>query len=90
MVNELSKIHEWDGGGLHAVTDPGSNMPASCGLMVGLTGGTYAQSFPDTAAEFKCDPKYLIATDKSTWGTDLGADRVATLYQNANVIKPQS
>ena len=90
MVNELSKIHEWDGGGLHAVTDPGSNMPASCGLMVGLTGGTYAQSFPATAAEFKCDPKYLIATDKSTWGTELGADRVATLYQNANVIKPQS
>ncbi|ALU73548.1 hypothetical protein H351_31585 (plasmid) [Rhodococcus erythropolis R138] len=90
MVNELSNIHEWDGGGLHAVTDPGKNMPASCGLIVGLTGGTYSQAFPSTAGEFKCDPKYLVATDKSTWGTELGADRVSTKYQNANVIKPQS
>ena len=90
MVNELSNIHEWDGGGLHAVTDPGKNMPATCGLMTSLKGSTYAQAFPSTAGEFKCDPKYLVATDKSTWGTELGADRVSTKYQNANVIKPQS
>lgn len=91
MVNELSNIHEWDGGGLHAVTDPGKNMPATCGLMTSLKGSSYAQAFPSTAGEFKCDPKYLVATDKSTWGgTELGADRVSTKYQNANVIKPQS
>ncbi|UGQ52701.1 ABC transporter substrate-binding protein [Rhodococcus qingshengii] len=90
MVNELSNIHEWDGGGLHAVTDPGKNMPATCGLMTSLKGSTYSQAFPSTAGEFKCDPKYLVATDKSTWGTELGADRVSTKYQNANVIKPQS
>ncbi len=59
MVNELSNIHEWDGGGLHAVTDPGKNMPATCGLMTSLKGSTYAQAFPSTAGEFKCDPKYL-------------------------------
>jgi hypothetical protein len=90
MVNELSSIHEWDGGGLHAVTDPGKNMPATCGLMTALTGDEYTQVFPTTAGEFKCDPKYLIATDKSIWGTELDADRISTKYQNANVIKPQS
>ena len=78
MVNELSSIHDWTGGGLHAATDPGKNMPASCGLMVAIDWREVSQVFPATAAEFKCDPKYLIATDKSTWGTDLGADRVAT------------
>ncbi|MFE4499824.1 ABC transporter substrate-binding protein [Rhodococcus sp. NPDC056743] len=90
MVNELSSIHEWDGGGLHAVTDPGKNMPATCGLMTALTGDEYTQVFPTTAGEFKCDPKYLITTDKSIWGTELDADRISTKYQNANVIKPQS
>ena len=90
MVNELSQIHDWTAGGLHAPTDPGKNMPAACGLMAGLTGGTYSQVFPAKAAEFKCDPKYLVATDKSTWGIELDADRISTKYQNANVIKPQS
>ncbi|MCJ0903872.1 ABC transporter substrate-binding protein [Rhodococcus sp. ARC_M6] len=90
MVNELSSIHDWDGGGLHAVTDPGKNMPTTCGLMTELTGDTYSQVFPTATGEFKCDPKYLVANDKSIWGTELGADRISTKYQNANVIKPQS
>ncbi len=89
MVNELSNIHEWDGGGLHAVTDPGKNMPATCGLMTSLKGSTYAQAFPSTAGEFKCDPKYLVATDKSTWGTELGADRVSTKTPTATLPTPQ-
>lgn len=89
MINELSKIHEWDGGGLHAPTDPGSNMPTKCGLMVALEGADYTQVFPDEAAEFQCDDKYLIKYDPSTWGTELGPDRISTKYLNPNVIKPQ-
>ncbi|MDI9901363.1 hypothetical protein QM716_16005 [Rhodococcus sp. IEGM 1409] len=79
-VSDWNYIHEWDGGGLHAVTDPGKNMPATCGPMTSLKGNTHSPAFPSTAGEFKCDPKYLVATDKSTWGTELGADRVSTKY----------
>lgn len=90
MVNELAKIHDWDGGGLHAATDPGKNIPAKCGLMVELTGDKYTQAFPSATGEFKCDDAYLVKTDQSTWGTDLGPDRVATKFLGPNVIKPQA
>ncbi|MFD6893140.1 ABC transporter substrate-binding protein [Rhodococcus sp. NPDC060086] len=88
MVNELSQVHEWDGGGLHAVTDPGANMPAKCGLMVTVKGTEYSQAFPAETGEFKCDDKYLVATDASTWGTELGPDRISTKFLNPNVIRP--
>ncbi|MFD4182674.1 ABC transporter substrate-binding protein [Rhodococcus sp. NPDC058514] len=90
MIDELSQIHEWDGGGLHAVTDPGKNMPAKCGLMVSLKGAEYTQAFPSTSGEFECNDSYLIKTDPSTWGTELGPDRVSTKYLNPNVIKPKA
>ncbi|MFZ2178916.1 MAG: ABC transporter substrate-binding protein, partial [Rhodococcus sp. (in: high G+C Gram-positive bacteria)] len=90
MIDELSRIHEWDGGGLHAVTDPGANLPAKCGLMVGLEGEKYSQEFPTKAAEFQCEDEYLVKTDPSTWGTDLGPDRIATKYMNPAVISPRS
>ncbi|MGV9744244.1 ABC transporter substrate-binding protein [Rhodococcus zopfii] len=90
MINELSQIHEWDGGGLHAVTDPGSNMPATCGLVVTLSGADYAQAFPAETGTFKCDGRYLVATDRSTWSTDLGPDRISTKYLNPNIIRPTS
>ncbi|NLU84154.1 ABC transporter substrate-binding protein [Rhodococcus sp. HNM0569] len=89
MIDELASIHEWDGGGLHAVTDPGKNMPAKCGLMVALEGGEYTQAFPEKKAEFDCSDEYLIKTEPSTWGTELGPDRISTKYLGPNVIKPQ-
>ncbi|MDH6680342.1 hypothetical protein M2284_004571 [Rhodococcus sp. LBL1] len=90
MINELSKIHEWDGGGLHAASDPGKNIPAQCGLVVSIKGADYSQAFPTTAGEFKCDPQYLVKTDPSTWGTELNADRISTKYLNPNVITPKA
>lgn len=90
MIDELSKVDAWDGGGLHAVTDPGKNMPAKCGLTVALKGDKYTQAYPSQAGEFDCDDKYLVKTDQSTWGTDLGLDRISTKYLNPNVIKPQA
>ncbi|MEE2032358.1 ABC transporter substrate-binding protein [Rhodococcus chondri] len=90
MIDELSQIHEWDGGGLHAVTDPGNNMPAACGLVVTLKGAEYTQAFPAGTANFKCDDRYLVATDRSTWGTELGPDRIATKFLNPNIIRPTS
>lgn len=88
VIDELSQVHEWDGGGLHAVTDPGNNMPATCGLVVKLTGSEYSQAFPAEVGSFKCDDRYRVATDPSTWGTELGPDRIATKYLNPNIIRP--
>ncbi|RVW10186.1 hypothetical protein EGT67_08240 [Prescottella agglutinans] len=90
MIDELSKIHDWDGGGLHAASDPGKNIPAQCGLVVSIKGADYSQAFPSEAGEFKCDPQYLVKTDPSTWGTELNADRISTKYLNPNVITPKA
>ncbi|QCQ92296.1 ABC transporter substrate-binding protein [Rhodococcus sp. SGAir0479] len=90
MIDELSQIHEWDGGGLHAPSDPGKNVPAECGLVVKIKGADYSQAFPADSGEFKCDAQYLVKTDKSTWGTELNADRISTKYLNPNVITPKA
>jgi hypothetical protein len=89
MINELSKVHNWTGGGLHAQTDPGKNTPPSCGLLLKLTGTTFSQFYPKTAGQFDCNPKYLYKVPQSAWGTTLNSDRLATKFLSSNIIKPQ-
>lgn len=90
VINELSKVHEWTGGGLHAPTDPGANKPSSCALMVKLTGTKYEQVYPKTIGEYECSDDIVLETDPKTWGTKLNEDRVATTFLTDDVIKPQS
>jgi len=88
MVDALSKIHKWDGGGLQAPADPGANMPPDCGMLVKLTGTTWAQYYPKTQGQMDCNPSYVIHITGSAQGTTLGADRVSTKFLDASVIKP--
>ncbi|MEU8799345.1 ABC transporter substrate-binding protein [Spirillospora sp. NPDC048819] len=90
VINELSKVHEWTGGGLHAPTDPGNNKPASCGLMVKLTGTKYEQIHPKNTGEFECGPEFTVKIDKANWGTKLNEDRISTKFLTDDVIKPQT
>jgi ABC-type branched-subunit amino acid transport system substrate-binding protein len=80
MEKGLSAVHEWTGGGLHAPTDPGANMPTDCALVVQLTGGTYKQVFPTTRGEFNCNKDYLVKTDPAAVGVTLNADRISTAF----------
>ena len=54
MVNELSKVTSWTGGGMHAESNPGENLPPSCSLIMSVKGGTYVQVAPATQGEFYC------------------------------------
>jgi len=90
MINALAKVHTWTGGGINAPTDPGANLPASCGILVKLVGSTYSQFYPRTAGQFDCNDKYRFKVSQSAWGTTLGADRIATKFLGPNVIKPQA
>jgi len=80
VAGEISKVHEWTGGGLHAATDPGANMPAKCALMVKLTGTKFEQIAPAEAGEFYCPDNALVEIDEKLWGTKLNKDRVATTF----------
>jgi len=90
MINQLSQIHKWDAGGLHAVTDPGTNTPPQCGVLLKLTKTAFAQVYPTTQGQLDCDPKYLAKLSQANWGTTLGADRISTKYLGPNILKPQS
>ena len=80
MVDGLKKVNEWTGGGLHAPSDPGGNMPPHCALVVELTGDTYKQVFPEKRGEFDCDESKLVEVDPTKDGVTLDANRVSTKF----------
>ncbi len=90
MVDYLSKVHDWTGGGLHASADPGGNLPPKCGIILKLTGTAWSQFYPKTAGQYDCNDKYLFKISQANWGTTLGSDRIATKFLSANLIKPSS
>jgi hypothetical protein len=90
MINNLSKVHNWTGGGLHAQADPGGNVPPQCGMLLKLTGTTFSQYYPKTQGQFDCNPKYLFKISQAHWGTTLNSQRLATKFLGPNVIYPQS
>jgi hypothetical protein len=89
MVNYLSTVKTWTGGGLHAPTQPAANLPPDCGMIIKLTGTTFSQFFPKTAGTFDCNPEYVFHVPQAEWGTTLGANRVATKFLGPNVITPR-
>jgi len=89
MVNELSQVTSWTGGGLHAEANPGGNEPPRCSLLMTLKGGTYEQIAPATKGEFYCADSAL-ATPEDSWGVELNEDRIATTYLTDDVIVPEA
>ncbi len=89
MVNELSQVTSWTGGGLHAEANPGGNEPPKCSLLMTLKGGTYEQIAPATKGEFYCADSSL-ETPESSWGVELNEDRIATTYLTDDVIVPEA
>jgi len=90
MVNTLSKIHEWDGGGLQAKSDPGGNMPPSCGMLVKLTGTSWAQYYPKAQGQMDCNPSYIVHITGDGVGTTLNANRISTKFLSPSAILPTS
>ena len=88
MHGQPAKIHQWDGGGIQAVADPGDNMPPSCGMLVKLTGTSWAQYYPKTQGQMECDPKYIVHITGTAVGTTLNAQRISTKFLGPNVLTP--
>jgi hypothetical protein len=90
IINYLSTVKSWTGGGLHAPADPADNMPPQCGLILKLTGTTFSQFYPKAIGQYDCMPKYLFKVPASAFGTTLNAQGVATKFLGPNLITPQS
>jgi ABC-type branched-subunit amino acid transport system substrate-binding protein len=89
VIDNLAEVHGWTAGGLQAPSDPGKNMPADCGMALKLDGTTWKQAFPAESGTFDCNPSYSLKVPADGWGTTLNADRIATKFLTADVLKPQ-
>jgi ABC-type branched-subunit amino acid transport system substrate-binding protein len=89
MINHLSKVTSWTGGGLNASGNPAKNLPPTCGLLMKLQGPKWVQAYPKKLGTFDCSPKYIVQNTGSVVGTPLNAQRYSTQYATSSVIKPQ-
>lgn len=82
VMQRLRETHAWDGGGLHAVQDPGANTAGSCQLVMQVDGHDFEQAHPSEEGEFACDPEWSVAVNPPP---DAAAsmnlvDRIATQF----------
>ena len=89
MINQLSKVTSWTGGGLNASGNPSKNIPPNCGLLMKLDGTKWVQAYPKKLGTFDCSSKYVVANTGSVIGTPLNAQGYATQYATSTVLKPQ-
>jgi Periplasmic binding protein len=89
MVNELSKIHDWTGGGLQAASDIGGNLPPKCWMLMRLQGNHFTRAYPTKPGSFDCSPSYEVPLPASFRTVQLNSDRLTTNYLTDKVIKPQ-
>ena len=89
IINQLSKVSTWTGGGLNASGNPAKNLPPNCGLLMKLQGTKWVQAYPKKLGTFDCSSKYVAPNSGSVVGTTLNAQRYATQYATSTVIKPQ-
>ncbi len=90
MINHLSKVTSWTGGGLNALSDPAKDLPSSCGILMKLDNTKWVQAYPKQLGTFDCSSKYIVPNTGSVIGTTLNAQGYATQYATASVIKPQT
>jgi ABC-type branched-subunit amino acid transport system substrate-binding protein len=60
VVDELTKTTSWTGGGLHAETNPGGNVPSECGSTLRMQGTKFEQWSPKETGEWDCSPDYVV------------------------------
>jgi ABC-type branched-subunit amino acid transport system substrate-binding protein len=57
VYDNLKKVHQWTGGGLHAQTDPGAGTPSNCfALLEASSSGFRLAKIPTTSGIYNCSP----------------------------------
>jgi ABC-type branched-subunit amino acid transport system substrate-binding protein len=68
VYDDLKKVHQWTGGGLHAQTDPGAGTPSDCyALIEASPSGFRLARIPTTDGIYNCRP-----TNRYTFKKDYG------------------
>ncbi|MGQ0803878.1 MAG: ABC transporter substrate-binding protein [Actinomycetota bacterium] len=61
LLDELRKIKEWDGHGIHAPANPGDNIVTECFIYLKVEGGEFVREFPKEG--FSCDEKNVVEVE---------------------------
>ncbi|HEX8804838.1 MAG TPA: ABC transporter substrate-binding protein [Acidimicrobiales bacterium] len=81
VMDEISQVTSWTGGGLHAESNPGENLPPECSMLLKLDGTDWVQAAPEETGEFSCDPDYIVPLEgRVVEQANLNDDRVSTTY----------
>jgi ABC-type branched-subunit amino acid transport system substrate-binding protein len=65
VYDNLKKVHDWTGGGLHATTDPGAGTPSDCFALIKATPKGFALAkIPTTDGIYNCSPKNTYTFEK--------------------------
>ena len=68
LLEELKSIHEWDGGGLHFLADPGANASSNCFMYMEVKDGKFERLWPEKPTTFDCDDSYRYDLDDDFGG----------------------
>jgi hypothetical protein len=81
VLDELDGITSWDGGGMHAESNPGENLPPECAMLLKLDGTSWEQVHPEEPGEMACDPDGVIElTGRVVDQAELDENRVSTRF----------
>jgi ABC-type branched-subunit amino acid transport system substrate-binding protein len=81
VLDELSQVTSWTGGGLHAESNPGENMPPQCSKLLTLEGTEWVQAYPEDESEFDCpDPATLELSGRVVDQAELDENRMSTKF----------
>jgi len=88
IMDNVAKVTEWTGGGLHGPSSPGTNTPSPCYLMIEVKGGQFTRLYPPleptdadralipsteiTPEGWACDPSTLVKLDGDYGDQTLG------------------
>lgn len=75
-----TNITSWTGGGLHAETNPSSNEPPACGIIMEVVDGQWQRAYPELGSEddsgdgFNCRPDGATEIEGTFGDSELGVD----------------
>ena len=82
VIEEAKKVTSWTGGGLHAESNPGENLPPECGLLVKLDGTKWVRVTPKKPTASTAIPSYLVeVSGRVVDQAELDENRVSTAFQ---------
>lgn len=81
VLEHVRQITGWTGGGLHAPTDPGTNRPSACTMLLTVEGDRFVRRWPELAGPdddgngFACDQSWVLTLVGDYGDVNAGRDR---------------